>query len=328
MEDMDVVKAYVEANASAMKSGEDVDAQMNDAKSAYDAQMEGVTGADLTLSKHNIAGVPILISTKPDGKVVDIQFSTGGKRFKSVSIQQMRSKVGKGLRKADKEAAKAATETPADESDIWTPEDQEYINTMEAFFVGSIPDLKKSGAYKKFSNLRKDFAAAKKLAKSGDTNGAAQKLGKVKAEAAALKETVLQLPQDSTGMKILSFIARDIVGGALASLIGFGTLAITKNPAIAATVGSGVGYGQMGANVGVATDTPKRMAKQLDKFIAKCDKVIAKLRKATKMPLMRWLLPLSLIPIFSRASFLHAKAIVSTSRANLCRICLINIKRV
>lgn len=105
MDDAAVIKAYVEANASSMKSGEDVDAAMKTAIAQYNTQMQG---EGYSLSKKTIAGVPILI-TSNNGNPIEIQYSTGGKRFKSVSMARVRSAVGKGLRKADK--ADSATES-------------------------------------------------------------------------------------------------------------------------------------------------------------------------------------------------------------------------
>lgn len=105
MDDAAVIKAYVEANASSMKSGEDVDAAMKTAIAQYNEQMQG---EGYSLSKKTIAGVPILI-TSNNGNPIEIQYSTGGRRFKSVSMARVRSAVGKGLRKADK--ADSATES-------------------------------------------------------------------------------------------------------------------------------------------------------------------------------------------------------------------------
>lgn len=111
MDDAAVIKAYVEANASSMKSGEDVDAAMKTAIAQYNEQMQG---EGYSLSKKTIAGVPILI-TSNNGKPIEIQYSTGGKRFKSVSMTRARSAVGKGLRKADKAGSATESDTMFDD---------------------------------------------------------------------------------------------------------------------------------------------------------------------------------------------------------------------
>ena len=79
--------------------------KMKTAIAQYNTQMQG---EGYSLSKKTIAGVPILI-TSNNGNPIEIQYSTGGKRFKSVSMARVRSAVGKGLRKADK--AESATES-------------------------------------------------------------------------------------------------------------------------------------------------------------------------------------------------------------------------
>ena len=128
MDDNAVIKAYVEANAGSMKTGEDVDTAMKTALDKYNEQMHG-EGPSLT--KKTIAGVPILV-TSNDGKVIEIQYSTGGKRFKAVPMARMRSAVGKGLRKADK----AGSDAPADES---------FTNFIEA--CESLMDTKSDAPY-------------------------------------------------------------------------------------------------------------------------------------------------------------------------------------
>ena len=113
MDDMAVIKAYVEANADSMKSGDEVSALMDQAKSEYEAG--GVDYDMPKLTKTTINGIPILITTDPTGAVKDFQFSTGGKRFKAVKMSEARSKVGKGLRKQDREAGKAAKAAASEE---------------------------------------------------------------------------------------------------------------------------------------------------------------------------------------------------------------------
>ena len=128
MDDMDVIKAYVEKNSSTMKAGDDVEAKMQEAMKKYNEYVDGEPVV-YELTMHKINGIPVLITTNTNGKVADFQFSTGGKKFKSVRMNAARSAVGKDLRKADKAAAKAAKETPADESSTFT----DFIDACESF---------------------------------------------------------------------------------------------------------------------------------------------------------------------------------------------------
>ena len=160
------------------------------------------------------------------------------------------------------------------DSEIWTPLDQEAIDAMEAFFIGSIADLKNSGAYANMKQLRKSYAAAKKLAKT-DPKAAIPELQKVRAGLVDLQSVVSSLPNDSVGMKIFNFILRDIVGSVILRAI-----VIASNGKIPVSVVRGLNNGIFGANIGMAMETPKRFAAKITRMIAKVDIVITRCKHA------------------------------------------------
>lgn len=153
----------------------------------------------------------------------------------------------------------------------YTDLDDQYLDACEAFFVGSIPDLKASGYYDQMKTIRKNFSEAKKLAKT-DPKAAVTKLQDVKKSLMVLRKVVESLPNDSVGVKILSFIARDILGGAI-----LGALLTVAAPHIGAGIGAARTIAKsvnLSANVTTAMETPKQAVKQIDRMINRVDNMI------------------------------------------------------
>lgn len=138
----------------------------------------------------------------------------------------------------------------------------------------SIPELKESGYYSEIATIRKDFADAKKLVKTDPEKGI-EKLKDVKKSLQTLKKVVQTIPDDSTGTKVLSFIARDIVGSAVGTIL---LRAVAPHIPVSAilTLKSGLQGAIMGGNVVAAFQTPKQAMKSIDTMIGNIDRIIAR----------------------------------------------------
>ena len=137
MDDMAVVKAWVEKNAGSIKSGDEVVSKMKEAIAAYDAQMKDIPNA-LNLSIHTIADMPVIVTASSEGKVIDVQYSTGAPRFKAVEIGAMRSAVGKGLRAEDKAAKKAAKKTAKEPAADATEAFLGFVDACESLMCSGV----------------------------------------------------------------------------------------------------------------------------------------------------------------------------------------------
>lgn len=220
------------------------------------------------------------VPTEEDIKNVK-DYLEGAKEIVETKKDELNGESDKGSESDDDDDDDSDDESDDDDDDItpdgenaeeeYTDLDDRYLDACEAFLVGSIPDLKASGYYDQMKTIRKNFNEAKKLANT-NPKAAVPKLVEVKKSLLVLRKVVSELPDDSTGMKILNFIVRDILGSvvgylllsAAAPVIG-GNIMAAKNAALAINVGS---------NVGVAMETPKQAVKQIDRMINRVNNMI------------------------------------------------------
>ena len=219
------------------------------------------------------------VPTEEDIKNVK-DYLEGAKEIVETKKDELKGESDKGSESDDDDDDDSDDES--DDDDDITPDgenaeeeytdlDDRYLDACEAFFVGSIPDLKASGYYDQMKTIRKNFSEAKKLAKT-DPKAAVTKLQDVKKSLMVLRKVVESLPNDSVGVKILSFIARDILGGAI-----LGALLTVAAPHIGAGIGAARTIAKtvnLSANVTTAMETPKQAVKQIDRMINRVNNMI------------------------------------------------------